>query len=169
MEEEIRHKILDFLESTIEKQREEFANLPVCPFAKAERTSGRLQLDYFNVASQDICGLVSNMINAGYESGLYVVKENDEFVELNGDRDTIRFANFLKKELKSGGLKDYTIICFNPNDTVSAGEYNVRSEFPYLMINVAKTNVIHDSQKNLQKTKYYDKFTKQYKKMLGIK
>jgi len=169
MEEEIRHKILDFLRSTIEKQREEFANLPVCPFAKAERTNGKLQIEYFNIASHDICGVVSSMIKEGYQSGLYVVKEGDIFVELSGDRDTVRFANFLKKQLKAGGYKDYTVICFNPNDTVSAGEYNVRSEFPYLMINVAKTNVLHDSQKNLQKTKYYDKFTKQYKKMLGIK
>ena len=42
-------------------------------------------------------------------------------------------------------------------------------QFPYLMINVAKTEILHNSQKHLQKTKYYDKFTKQYKKMLGIK
>lgn len=169
MEEKTKQAILEFLKSTIEERRSEYADMPVCPFAKAERTSGRLEIDYFDIAEHDICRLITRMTEKGYESGLYLVKEGDTFVELSGDKDTIKFANFLKKQLKSSGLGEYTVICFNPNDTVTAGEYNVRSEFPYLMINVAKTKILHDSQKHLQKTNYYDKFTTQYKKMLGIK
>ena len=169
MDKDLREVVTDFLINTIESDREEFGNLPVCPFARSERINKKLMLGVFDVAVHQISDLAKEMEDSGYESALFVVKENNINVEIEGDKGTVKFANFLKKQLKENNKGEYTVICFNPRDSVEAGKYNVRSEFPFLMINIAKTEMLHKSQKHLQKTSYYDKFSKSYKKMLGIK
>lgn len=153
----------------VEVSRREYGDFAVCPYAKPERVGKKLKIGVFDISDSTIVQLIDGMLTEGYESALYAVFEGGVPVELNGGKDTIKFANFMKQQLKDSGHENYTVICFNPNDKVCAGNYNIRSESPYFLLNVAKKKILHEARKKLQKTKYYDNFSEEYKKMLGIK
>ena len=164
---QIINNIILYLTEVIEKPREEFSGFATCPFAKAERVSGKLMVDVFDPADTDFVKVVSRMRDEGYESALVALFQGNTPVEISSD-DTKKFQAFLNKTLRLANLKEYKTICFNPNDSVDVGGFNPRSECPYFLINVAKREVLNNAHKSLTKTKYFDNLSDKYRKYLKM-
>ncbi len=159
--------IVKYLVEVIEVPREEFSGFAVCPFAKSERTGGKLMIDVFDPAESNFVEKVNNMVESGHQSGLFALFQGDTPVQI-GESDTKNFQVFLNKTLRVAGLGDYKTICFNPNDLVDADGFNPRNGCPYFLINVASRDVLSNAHKSLTKTKYFDKLSKEYKKFLKV-
>lgn len=164
---DIVKEIEKYLINTVEQPRREFGGMAVCPFAKPERTSGKLRVGVFDPGKLSFVELVQQTVESGYESGLFALFEGDSPVEL-AKEDTKKFQVFLNKTLRLAGLKKYKTICFNPNDTVSVDGYNPRSKSPYFLINFASRNVLNKAHKSLTKTNYFDNLTEEYKEFLKL-
>ena len=82
--------------------------------------------------------------------------------------DTYEYENFINTVLKKNGHGNLKCICFNPNDTVEADDYNIRSKAPYFLINIADRLALSKAHKSLLKTKYYDRMSEEYLKYLHV-
>tara|TARA_B100000674_G_C37725384_1_gene861764 strand:+ start:321 stop:833 length:513 start_codon:yes stop_codon:yes gene_type:complete len=163
----IKNRIENYLTDVIEARRPEFSNMPVCPFAKSERLSGRLLIGVFDPGAVDFEDLVSDMERRGYDSGLFAVYQGDIPVEISA-ADTKKMQTFLNKTLRIAGMKRYKTICFNPNDDASVGGFNPRSLSPHFLVNVAKREVLQSARNSLIKTKYYDNLSQKYREFLKM-
>lgn len=159
--------IVKYLVEVIEVPREEFSGFAVCPFAKSERTSGKLMIDVFDPADCDFVQKVTSMVETGHHSGLFALFQGDTPVEIS-EGDTKNFQVFLNKTLRVAGMKEYKTICFNPNDLVDADGFNPRDKCPYFLINVARRDVLNNAHKSLTKTKYFDRLSIKYRKFLKM-
>ena len=123
-DQQIKSKIENYLTDVIEARRPEFSDMPVCPFAKSERLSGRLLIGVFDPATVEFKDLVSDMERQGYDSGLFAVYQGDTPVEIAAS-DTKKMQTFLNKTLRIAGMKRYKTICFNPNDELANEKYHI--------------------------------------------
>lgn len=167
MREQVIENIITYLVDVVEKPRSEFSGFATCPFAKAERVSGKLMIDVFDPAKGDFSRVIDEMSDSGYESALLALFQDDIPVEISRE-DTKKFQTFLNKSLRVSGLKEYKTICFNPNDKVEVGGFNPRAACPYFLINVAKRKVLNNAHKSLTKTNYFDNLSKEYRKYLKM-
>ena len=60
------------------------------------------------------------------------------------------------------------VITFHPDDEFEVGGVKTRSNSPYFLINVAYSDELDKSHRNLTKTKYFDKFTEDNRKYLKM-
>ena len=167
MRDQVIENVTTYLVSVVEKPRSEFSGFATCPFAKAERVSGKLMIDIFDPAKTDFSQVVKEMNSSGYESALLALFQGDIPVEISKE-DTKKFQTFLNKSLRVAGMKEYKTICFNPNDKVEVQGFNPRAECPYFLINVAKRKVLNNAHKSLTKTNYFDNLSKEYRKYLKM-
>ena len=161
------NNIIKYMTEVLEVPREEFSGLAPCPFAKAERTRGRLMIDVFDPAQGNFVEKVKEMENKGYSSGVFAVFQGEDPVVLSA-HDTKKFQIFINKTLRLAGMKRFKNICFNPNDKQSINGFCPRGLAPYLLINVAKRDDLQKAHKSLQKTSYYDNLNEEYKKFLNL-
>ena len=167
-EEEIKENITKYLVDFLEVPSEEFGGFAPCPFAKAERIRGKLLISVFDPEKISFVEAVQDMIDKEYESGVFALIENGQPADLE-DKDTRSFQKFLNRVIKEAGLKDYKVICINPNDQLDVNGVRVRGLSPYFLINVGLKKIFGRTHKSLQKTDYFINFPEEYKKYLKVK
>ena len=167
MREEAKKKILSYIVDFLEVPHEEFGGMPPCPFAKAERLKNKLLIDVYEPSSGPFTDKVKEMIDSGYESGVFALFESGEPVELK-EEETRGFQSFLNKTLKKSGLREYKCICINPKDQLEVKGILVRGLSPYFLINVGLRKVFGKTHKSIKGSKYFTNFPEDYKKYLKV-
>ena len=163
-----KEKILDYLVNFLEVPNKEFGGFPPCPFAKAERLKNKILIKNYDSSEESFIDCVKNMVDSGYETGIFALFENDSLVSLE-DSETRSFQKFLNKVLKENDLKSYRSICVNPNDKLDVNGIKVRGLAPCFLINVGLKKAFGKTHKSLMGTKYYENFPETYKKYLKVK
>jgi hypothetical protein len=157
-------RVLDYIK-LLRTPREEYGNMPVCPFVGAELDSNKLMIDKFDPSENTLIEMVEKLEASEYDSALFVQVSDLDLQQ----KDTAGYQDFINKTLKTSGYKHLKCICFNPNDKLDINGFNARSHAPYFLINIAKSSVLSKAHKNLLKTKYYDNMNKRYLKYLQVK
>tara|TARA_A200000159_G_C7279491_1_gene320854 strand:+ start:164 stop:670 length:507 start_codon:yes stop_codon:yes gene_type:complete len=165
--EEIKRNITSYIVDFLEVPHEEFGGFPPCPFARAERLKNKLLIDVYDSAGGSFIEKVNEMVDAGYESGVFALLENGELVSLK-EEETRSFQKFLNKNLKENTLGDYKTICINPKDELEVKGIKVRALSPYFLINVGLRKAFGKTHKSLKNSKYFDNFPDYYKKYLNV-
>jgi len=127
----------------------------------------KLLIDVYDSADRSFVEKVKEMVDAGYESGVFALLENGEHVSLE-EKETRSFQKFLNKNLKENGLGAYKTICINPKDELEVKGIKVRALSPYFLINVGLRKAFGKTHKSLKKSKYFDNFPDYYKKYLNV-
>ena len=165
--EEIKKNITSYIVDFLEVPHEEFGGFPPCPFARAERLKNKLLIDVYDSADGSFTEKVNQMVDAGYESGVFALLKNGEHVSLE-EEETRSFQKFLNKNLKENMLGDYKTICINPKDELEVKGIKVRALSPYFLINVGLRKAFGKTHKSLKNSKYFDNFPDYYKKYLNV-
>ena len=124
-------------------------------------------IDVYDSAGGSFIEKVNEMVDAGYESGVFALLENGELVSLK-EEETRSFQKFLNKNLKENTLGDYKTICINPKDELEVKGIKVRALSPYFLINVGLRKAFGKTHKSLKNSKYFDNFPDYYKKYLNV-
>lgn len=149
----------------LRKPREEYGGFPPCPFVGREVDTNKLMIELFDPSKNTILQMVKKLEESNYDSALLVQVSQEDFTR----QDTYEYEMFINKLLKKNGYPNLKCICFNPNDTVNIDNFNIRSQSPYFLINIAERSVLSKAHKSLLKTKYFDKMNKEYLDYLYVK
>ena len=163
--EDKKQKVVDYINEVIRPPREEFGDLPVCPFAGPELDNNRLMIDIIT-KEKSLDFLIDKFIDSEYNSALLILElpENEKLTT----EETDQFEMFVNNILKYKDYKDFKTICFNPNDSVSINGFNPRGKAPYFLINIAGKDELSKAHAALTKTSYYDNMDVRYKSFLKI-
>jgi len=165
--EEIKTNITKYIVDFLEVPHEEFGGFPPCPFARAERVKNKLLIGTYDPSEGSFVDKIREMIDAGYESGVFALLENGELVSLE-EKETRSFQKFLNKNLKENDLGAYKTICINPKDGLEVKGIKVRALSPYFLVNVGLRKAFGKTHKSLKNSKYFDNFPDYYKKYLNV-
>jgi hypothetical protein len=157
-------RVLDYI-NILRTPREEYGNMPPCPFVGGEVDKNKLLIEKFDPKENTLIEMIENFENTEYDSALFVQVSDDDLQS----NDTIGYQNFINKMLSKNGYKHLKCICFNPNDKLNINGFNARSLAPYFLINIAKASVLSESHNMIMKTKYFDNMGKKYLKHLHVK
>jgi len=159
-----KSKIFEFI-NVLRVPRKEYGNMPACPFVGTEVDREKLMIELFDPKECSIIEKVEEFVKSDYDSALFAqVSENSIPFEV-----TKQYQSFINDLLKENGYGNLKCICFNPNDELDIEGFNVRSNAPYFLINIAERSVLHQSQKKLKNTKYFDKMNQKYLDYLVVK
>ena len=159
-----RSKVNDFI-NLLRKPSKDFGGLPPCPFVAYEVEQDKLMIDLFDPSKVSIIDKVDELIESSYDSLLLVQVMDDS---LDSEQSHL-YELYINKALKNSKHGNYKCVCVNPQDKMFSGKLNIRKHSPYVMLNIAKKDVLAKSHKKLSKTKYYDKMDENYLNYLGIK
>jgi len=165
--EKIKKEVLSYIVDFLEVPHEEFGGFPPCPFAKAERLKNKLLIDVYDPDKQLFTDVVKEMIDSGYESGVFALFRDDNPVSIE-EEETRSFQKFLNKTLKEASLNEYRSICINPKDSLEVKGVLVRGLSPYFLINVGLKKVFGKTHESLKGSKYFTNFPEKYKKYLKV-
>jgi len=154
-----------YINFILRPKREEFGNMPVCPFAGPELDQDRLMIDVFDPSKESFIDKVQQFVDSEYSSALFAQVETDTIPE----SDTRKYQSFLNKLIKTNGFTDYKIICFNPEDTITNIDgFNPRQFAPAFLINIADKKELGRAHRTIMKSKYFDRMSDAYKKYLKV-
>ena len=159
-----KQKVLDYI-NILRTPREEYGNMPVCPFVGGELDNNKLMIEKFDPAENTIIEMIEKLETSDYDSALFV-QVSDLDLQM---RDTAGYQDFINETLKTNGYKHLKCICFNPNDRLHINGFNPRSKAPYFLINIANGKILSKAHKTLMKTKYFDNMNENYLKYLHVK
>ena len=161
----LKNKMKGYINFILRPKREEFGDMPVCPFAGPELDQDKLMIDIFNPNKESFIDKMQEFVDSKYNSALFAQVESDSIPE----SDTRRYQSFLNKLIKTNGFTDYKIICFNPEDTITSIDgFNPRQFVPTFLINVADRKILSKAHKSLLRTNYFNNMGDKYKKYLKI-
>ena len=161
----ITNKVIDYINDVIRPPREEFGNMPVCPFAGPELDSNKLMISAICPGGKTLPELIQEFLSSEYNSALFALVTDEK---LTSD-DTKQYQKFVNKVLKREGAKDYKVICFNPSDVITEVDgFNARAKAPYFLINIAHRLELGKAHKTLMKTKYFHRLSDAYLKYLHV-
>ena len=159
-----KKRVLDYI-NILRTPREEYGNMPPCPFVGKEIDKNKLLIEKFDPAENTIIEMIEKLENSEYDSALFVQVSDEDMQQ----KDTVAYQHFINKLLVKNGYKHLKCICFNPNDKLNINDFNIRSLAPYFLINIAQSSVLSKSHNKLMKTKYFDNMNDRYLKYLQIK
>ncbi len=161
----LKNKMRGYINFILRPKREEFGDMPVCPFAGPELDQDKLMIDVFDPNNETFIDKMSEFKNSKYNSALFAQVNSDTIPET----DTRKYQSFLNKLIKTNGFTDYKIICFNPEDTITDIDgFNPRQFVPAFLINVAGKRELGKAHRTIMKSKYFDKMSDAYKKYLKV-
>ena len=161
----LKNKMKGDINFILRPKREEFGNMPVCPFAGPELDQDKLMIDVFNPNKESFIDKMQEFVDSKYTSALFAQVESDIIPE----SDTRKYQSFLNKLIKTNGFTQYKIICFNPEDTITIIDgFNPRQFVPTFLINVADKKELGRAHRTIMKSKYFDKMSDAYKKYLKV-
>jgi hypothetical protein len=151
---------------TIPKQ--EFNNMPVCPYLNTEMRNDMLYLDIWYPHECSFMDIMESFLLSNKNSSLVICPNTHTIDYSEVSRKTIQtqITDLLRKNPQTNYLKS---MIFSPYEDFEVAGVKTRSGAPYFLINVAPTKQLGKSHKQLQKTKYFDNFSKQERKKLNVK
>ena len=143
---------------------EAFGGFPICPFVKQERASGKLKYEVFEIGKEkSLFDLIDEWdMEDNYMSMIIAHISDIKFDEYK------KFQNYINRGLRKRKMEYIKVITFHPDDEFEVGGVKTRSNSPYFLINVAYSDELDKSHRNLTKTKYFDKFTEDNRKYLKM-
>ena len=159
-----KERVLDYIKF-LRTPRQEYGNMPVCPFVGGEIDKDKLKIEKFDPKENTLMEMIEKLETSEYDSALFVQVSDLDLQQ----KDTAGYQDFINKTLRTNGYKHLKCICFNPNDELDIDGFNVRSHSPYFLINIANKKILSKSHKNLLKTKYFDNMNEKYLNYLNPK
>jgi len=161
----LKNKMKGYINFILRPKREEFGNMPVCPFAGPELDQDKLMIDVFDPTSESFLDKMKQFVDSKYNSALFAQVNSDTI----SASDTRKYQSFLNKLIKNNGFTNYKIICFNPEDSITQVDgFNPRQFVPAFLINVADKKELGKAHRIIMKSKYFDRMSEQYKKHLKV-
>jgi len=161
----LKNKMVGYINYILRPKREEFGNMPVCPFAGPELDQDKLMIDIFDPGKESFIDKMQEFKDSKYNSALFAQVNSEVILE----SDTRKYQSFLNKLIKANGFTDYKIICFNPEDTITNIDgFNPRQFAPAFLINVADKKELGKAHRTIMKSKYFDRMSDAYKKYLNV-
>ena len=141
---------------TIPKQ--EFGNLPVCPFLDKELRDDNLYIDIWYPHDNTFMDIMESFLLSNKNSALVVCPNTHtiDYSEVSRRDIQTKITDLLRKNPQTEYLKS---MIFSPYEDFEVAGVKTRSGAPYFLINVAPTEQLGKSHKDLTKTKYFDNFT----------
>ena len=150
---------------TIPKQ--EFGNMPVCPFLDKELRDNQLYIDIWYPHECSFMDIMESFLLSGKNSTLVVCPNTHtiDYSEVSRKDIQRQITDLLRKNPNTDYLK---CMIFSPYEDFEVAGIKTRSGAPYFLINVAPTKQLGKSHKDLTKTKYFDNFTEDEKSRLNV-
>ena len=150
---------------TIPKQ--EFGNLPPCPFLDKELRDDNLYIDIWYPHESSFMDIMESFLLSGKNSALVICPNTHTIDYSEVSRKTIQkqITDLLRKNPHTDYLKS---MIFSPYEDFEVAGVKTRSGAPYFLINVAPTKQLGKSHKDLKKTKYFDNFSDEDKQRLNV-
>ena len=150
---------------TIPKQ--EFGNMPICPYLDTEMRNDMLYLDIWYPHECSFMDIMESFLLSGKNSSLVICPNTHTIDYSEVSRKTIQsqITDLLRKNPQTEYLKS---MIFSPYEDFEVAGVKTRSNAPYFLINVAPTKQLGKSHKDLQKTKYFQNFTEDDLKKMNV-
>ena len=164
--EQIISKVSEYIHwLTIPKK--EFNNMPPCPFLDKEMRDDKLYIDISYPHNNTFMELMESFLLSGKNSALIICPNTHTIDYSQVSRSDIqrKITDLLRKNPQTDYLKALT---FSPYEDFEVAGVKTRSDAPYFLINVAPTDLLGKSHKDLTKTKYFDNFSDEDKKRLNV-
>jgi len=151
---------------TIPKQ--EFGNLPVCPFLDKELRDDNLYIDIWYPHECSFMDIMESFLFSGKNSSLVVCPNTHTIDYSEVSRKTIQkqITDLLRKNPQTEYLNSLVI---SPYEPWTLAGVETRSGSPYFMINVNPTEQLGRAHKDLSKTKYFQNYTDEDKRKMNVK
>ena len=151
---------------TIPKQ--EFGNMPPCPFLDKELRDDNLYIDIWYPHQSSFMDVMESFLLSNKNSALIVCPNTHtiDYSEVSRRDIQTRITDLLRKNPQTDYLKS---MIFSPYEDFEVAGVKTRSGAPYFLINVAPTEQLGKSHKDLMKTKYFQNFNDDEKKRLNVK
>ena len=170
MNKEPRNQIIDKVAQylhwlTIPKQ--EFGNMPVCPFLDKEMRDDMLYIDIWYPHDNSFMDIMESFLLSNKNSALVVCPNTHtiDYSEVSRKDIQKQITDLLRKNPHTEYLK---CMIFSPYEDFEVAGIKTRSGAPYFLINVAPTKQLGKSHKDLMKTKYFQNFTDKEKNKLNV-
>ena len=164
--EQIISKVSEYIHwLTIPKK--EFHNMPPCPFLDKEMRDDKLYIDIWYPHNNTFMELMESFLLSGKNSALIICPNTHTIDYSQVSRSDIqrKITDLLRKNPQTDYLKALT---FSPYEDFEIAGVKTRSDAPYFLINIAPTDLLGKSHKDLTKTKYFDNFSDEDKKRLNV-
>ena len=150
---------------TIPKQ--EFGNMPVCPFLDKELRDDNLYIDIWYPHENSFMDIMESFLLSNKNSALVVCPNTHTIDYSQVSRSDIqsKITALLRDNPQTEYLKS---MIFSPYEPFEVAGVSTRSGAPYFLINVAPTAQLGKSHKDLQKTKYFENFTEDDLKKMKV-
>ena len=147
--------------------KKEFNNMPPCPFLDKEMRDDKLYIDIWYPHNNTFMELMESFLLSGKNSALIICPNTYTIDYSQVSRSDIqrKITDLLRKNPQTDYLKALT---FSPYEDFEVAGVKTRSDAPYFLINVAPTDLLGKSHKDLIKTKYFDNFSDEDKKRLNV-
>ena len=148
--------------------KKEFGDMPVCPFLDRELTKDLLYIDIWYPHENSFMDIMESFLLSGKNSALVVCPNTHtiDYSEVSRKDIQKQITDLLRKNPHTEYLK---CMIFSPYEDFEVAGVKTRSGAPYFLINVAPTEQLGKSHKDLMKTKYFQNFNDDEKKRLNVK
>ena len=138
--------------------KKEFGNMPVCPFLDKELRDNQLYIDIWYPHECSFMDIMESFLLSGKNSSLVICPNTHtiDYSEVSRKDIQNQIPDLLRKNPQTDYLK---CMIFSPYEDFEVAGVKTRSGAPYFLINVAPTEQLGKSHKDLTKTKYFDNFT----------
>ena len=165
--ETIINKVSEYLHwLTIPKQ--EFGNMPVCPFLDKELRDNQLYLDIWYPHECSFMDIMESFLLSNKNSALVICPNTHtiNYAEVSRRDIQQKITQLLRDNPTTEYLKS---MIFSPYEPFEVAGISTRSGAPYFLINVAPTKQLGKSHKDLLKTTYFDNFSDDERNRLNVK
>ena len=147
--------------------KKEFGNMPVCPFLDKELRDNQLYIDIWYPHESSFMDIMESFLLSGKNSSLVVCPNTHtiDYSEVSRKDIQRQITDLLRKNPQTEYLK---CMIFSPYEDFEVAGIKTRSGAPYFLINVAPTEQLGKSHKDLMKTKYFDNFNEDEKSRLNV-
>ena len=150
----------------LEKPNENFGDMPVCPFVKAERENDDLMVEVWYPNKTSFVDVLEKFNTSEFKSALVVCMNTEGLLWEEVDRKDYQKA--IQSLMKEKGYKDIKALCFSPFEHHTAAGEETRKGSPYFLINIAGSDDLNIAHRKLLKTSYFDNFTEEEVKTLKV-
>ena len=162
--EQLIDKVLLYL-VWLQTPNENFANMPVCPFIKADLDNEEI-LFLTQTKKDEFIDLVKKWDESGKKTGLIIQMNMPQYGEKRK-----KYQALLNRKIKEVWPKSDDqpkVLVFDPTENWSLAGVETRKMAPTLLINLARRKDLREAHRTLTKTKWYDKFSNEDLKRLAM-
>ena len=145
-----------------------FSDIPVCPFVEPEIKKDMLYIDIWYPNTKPFMFHMEDFYTSSKNSALFICPDTATIDWSQVERKTIQ--NQINSLLKSNALfSEFKSLVISPSEPFTAAGVSTRKKAPYFMINVASSQHLHKSHKQLQKSRYFANFSDDELNRLKVK